>query len=139
MDQERCSRTWNTVAWNGFIQNFWIIVDNGKHELVVNLRRICQGLPCRKSTGPLETRRWWHEKWNIVDFMEIYGPKGRPCWSCPSVTEQDEVVEMVYNYFFITVESWWSTLADSVFISTSNVWWTCYTSLSVYRQLSAND
>ncbi len=37
--------TWNTVAWNGFIQNFWIIVDNGKHELVVNLRRICQGLP----------------------------------------------------------------------------------------------
>ncbi len=22
--------TWKTVAWNGFIQNYWIIVDNGK-------------------------------------------------------------------------------------------------------------
>ncbi len=97
--------TWNTVAWNGFIQNFWIIVDNGKHELVVNLRRICQGLPAESQLD-----RWRPEgddmKSGILSIL--WKSMGLKVDHAEAVlrSQQDEVVEMVYNYFFNTVESW---------------------------------
>ena len=39
-----------------------------------------------------------------VNFVEIYGPKSRPCWlSCPLVTEQDEEAKKVTTTFLLFI------------------------------------
>ncbi len=83
-----------SVAWNGFIQNYWIIVDNGKQATTVPESQLDRLRPEGDDMKSGILSILWKSMGLKVDHAEAV------------LRSQDEVVEMVYNYFFNTVESW---------------------------------